>query len=165
MIALIAGGSIVSLGLIFAIVYFATKKHDVKSPGTSPPITLGPSHPPAPPPIASQIISADKAKAHLGETCVVEMVVKRTGKNNAGDRFFLNSMENYRDPDCFTITFTKPVLDQLQQRGISDLEGYFAGKTVQVRGKVSKYKNPRDNTESLQIEVMDAAQLLLVNRS
>ena len=56
------------------------------------------------------------------------MIVKRTGKNNAGDRFFLNSMENYRDPDCFTITFTKAVLDQLQQRGINDLDGLFCGQ-------------------------------------
>ena len=90
LIVLIASGSVVSLGLIFTIVYLAVRKHDAKPQGTParPPITFAPSNPSGPPAIASQIISTDKAKGHLGETCIVEMIVKRTGKNNAGDRFF-----------------------------------------------------------------------------
>jgi serine/threonine protein kinase len=160
MIVLIASGSLVSLGLIFGIVYFATRKHDAKPQGasTSPPITLSPTT--APRTNSNKVatpITADQAKDHLGEYCLVEMTVKRIGKSQT--RYFLNHMEEYKDPRCFTVTFEKPVFDQLKERGMVDVESYFSNKIIRVRGTVTKFKNPRDGVVSIQIDVDDASQI------
>src|SRR5205823_1698651 len=101
-------------------------------------------------------ITADQAKDHLGEYCLVEMTVKRIGKSQT--RYFLNHMEEYKDPRCFTVTFEKPVFDQLQARGMIEVESYFLNKTIKVRGTVTKYKNPT-GVVSIQIDVDDANQI------
>jgi hypothetical protein len=159
LIAIIAGGSIASLALIFTIVWAATRKSDAKPQnlpmGAAPPAV---TTRPAPTKIATPI-NADQAKDHLGEYCLVEMTVKRIGKSQT--RYFLNHMEEYKDPRCFTVTFEKAVYDQLQARGMLDVESYFLGKTIRVRGNVTKYKNPRDGVVSIQIDVDDANQITM----
>lgn len=168
MIAMIVGGSLVSLGMIFGIVWATLGKRDhggvasvtPSSPSLIPPPTTGT------PPVAgtqprtskvAQPIRADQAKDHLGEYCLVEITVRRTGKNQS-TRFFLNSLDDFRDPNCFTVTFEKPVLEQLKQRGLVDIESFFLNKTLRVRGIVTKYVNPRDNSKSIQIDVDDVGQ-------
>jgi serine/threonine protein kinase len=159
MIAMIAGGSIASLVLIFTIVWAATRKSEHKPPQS-------PSTGVAPPAVAPRVtsnrvatpITADQAKDHIGEYCLVEMTVKRVGRSQT--RYFLNHMEEYKDPRCFTVTFEKPVFDQLQARGMGDAESYFTNKVIKVRGFITKFKNPRDGTVGIQIDVEDASNIL-----
>ena len=178
-IAMIAGGSAISLGLIFGIVYALVGKRDDRAlsaaPSAGPYVVVPQAAPQLPPAAPSATLSAqpprsgsnkvarpiraEEAKNHLGEYCLVEMTVRRTGKNQS-TRFFLNSMEDFRDPNCFTVTFERPVFEQLKARGLTDLDSFFLNRTIKVRGTITKYINPRDQSKSIQIEVEDASQIL-----
>lgn len=82
------------------------------------------------------------------------MVIRRVGKANTADRYFLNSKENYTDADNFTVTFTKKVLDQLAARGIKDLDT-LKNKKIRVTGKIAEYQNrPQiavDDADAIQV--------------
>jgi hypothetical protein len=178
-IAMIAGGSAISLGLIFGIVYALVSQRDERAysaaPGSGSTVVVPQASPQLPPAVPSAAVSAqptrsgsnkvarpiraEDAKNHLGEYCLVEVTVRRTGKNQS-TRFFLNSMEDFRDPNCFTVTFERPVFEQLKARGLTDLDSFFLNRTIKVRGTITKYINPRDQSKSIQIEVEDASQIL-----
>jgi serine/threonine protein kinase len=159
MIAMIAGGSVASLALIFTIVWAASRKPESKPQNlpiggvtSTPPPTVAPRSGST---RVATPITADQAKDHLGEFCLVEMTVKRIGHSQT--RYFLNHMEEYKDPRCFTVTFEKPVFDQLAARGIN--VDSLTNKVIRVRGTVTKFKNPRDGVVSVQIDVDDASQI------
>ena len=142
--------------LIFGIIWaFSGKKSKQES---SAPETMAAASRPSSTKLATPI-TADQAKDHLGEYCLVTMTVKRVGKSQS--RYFLNHMEEYKHPDCFTVTFEKPVYDQLKQRGMGEVDAYFTNKVIRVRGTVTKFKNPRDGSVSIQIDVEDVNQITM----
>lgn len=157
------GAALVILGIVLAWLVSGNKsRHATQTADAGPVAAHSPSpspqrgNPPTPPPAPSDpnVIAPDQAGKHLNETRTVEMVIRRVGKANTADRYFLNSKENYTDADNFTVTFTKKVLDQLAARGIKDLDT-LKNKKIRVTGKIAEYQNrPQiavDDADAIQV--------------
>ncbi len=54
---------------------------------------------------------------------------------------FLNSEENFRDAKNFTLFIVKEALAKFREAKIEDPAAHFKGKTVQVQGKVTLYRD------------------------
>jgi DNA/RNA endonuclease YhcR with UshA esterase domain len=87
----------------------------------------------------------------------MELTVQNFSKATSTDRYYLNTKANYRDEDNFTVTFTKPVFDQLRARNITDPRLYFEQRTVRVTGVVTEFRG------RLQIEIDDLSQIELID--
>jgi serine/threonine protein kinase len=157
MILQIVGGSLASLAVIFGLVWAFTGKSESTPSDNLPSSSLPTSQTSPRQATGAKYILADQAKDHLGQYCVVELVVRKTGDNGSG-RYFLNSLEDYRSPSCFTVTFVTPVFDELKRRGMRDLNSYFLSRTIRVTGTVTKYTN-KDGTVSVQIDVKSVDQI------
>ena len=79
-----------------------------------------------------------EAAKKVNERVTVEMAVKAVGKNKAGDMYFLNSEEDYKSPNNFTIVLRKGALEKLRDDKIDPTE-HYAGKTVRATGTVKTY--------------------------
>jgi hypothetical protein len=101
----------------------------------------------APPKVAV----ADAGK-HVNEKCVIEMLVKSTGK--ASDLVFLNSEENFREEKNFTVVLRKDAVEKLKAK-IADPASHFKTKTVRVTGTIILYRDkPQiavDDAETIQV--------------
>ena len=99
-------------------------------------------------------LTPEAASKKLNEKCTVEMLVKSTGKGNGV--FFLNSKEDYRDADNFTIFIGKEGVDKLKEAKIEDPAAHYKNKTVRVTGMVKLY---RDKPEII-VETADQIQIV-----
>lgn len=99
-------------------------------------------------------LTPEAAAKKINEKCVVEMEVKSTGK--AEGVFFLNSKEDYRAPDNFTVFVNKEGAASLKEAKIDDPAAHYKNKTIRVTGMVKLY---RDKPE---IVVEKAGQIQLV---
>jgi DNA/RNA endonuclease YhcR with UshA esterase domain len=84
-------------------------------------------------------LTPEAAAKRLNEKCTVEMVVKSTGKGNGV--FFLNSKENYRDADNFTVFINKDGVAKLKEAKIEDPAAHYKNKTIRVTGTVKLYRD------------------------
>jgi hypothetical protein len=104
-------------------------------------------------------ITPDAAAKKLDQKCTVEMLVRSTGKGNGV--FFLNSQEDYKNKENFTVFINKDGAESLKKAKIDAPLTYFKGKTVHVTGTVVLYnKKPEiilDKAE--QIKIVDKAAL------
>jgi DNA/RNA endonuclease YhcR with UshA esterase domain len=87
----------------------------------------------------AQLLTPEAAAKKLNEKCTVEMAVKSTGKSNGV--FFLNSKEDHRDADNFTIFIGKEGGEKLKEAKIDDPAAYYKNKTVRVTGVVKLYRD------------------------
>jgi DNA/RNA endonuclease YhcR with UshA esterase domain len=84
-------------------------------------------------------ISPEVAAKKINEQCTVEFQVLSVGTSNGA--YFLNSKEDFRDKDNFTVFINKEGADSLKKAKIEDPVAHFKGKTVQVNGTVKLYKD------------------------
>jgi DNA/RNA endonuclease YhcR with UshA esterase domain len=54
---------------------------------------------------------------------------------------FLNSEEDFKGPKNFTVFIDKRALAKFKEAKIENPAAYFKGKTVQVKGKVTLYRD------------------------
>ena len=101
-----------------------------------------------------EALTPETAAKKLNEKCTVEMVVKSTGKGNGV--FFLNSKENYRDADNFTVFINKDGVAKLKEAKIEDPAAHYKNKTIRVTGTVKLY---RDKPEII-VEKTDQIRLI-----
>src|SRR5580704_1893475 len=74
---------------------------------------------------AKPITPAEAAKK-VNEKCTVEMKVASTGKS--GGSIFLNSKENFRDKDNFTVLIKKEAVESFTKAKIDDIPAHFKDK-------------------------------------
>ena len=84
-------------------------------------------------------ITPEAAAKKINEKCTVEMKVASVGKGK--DVFFLNSKEDYKDKDNFTVFISKDGVESLQKAKIDDPAAHFKGKTIRATGTVKLYKD------------------------
>ena len=158
-VALAAGGG---AGLLFLGIFIAwavkSKPHHADGPSPAPArqVAVQPvsNNPPA---TVAGVIQADQAAKYINQRCTVEMFVVRAAKAGTAERYFLNTKQDYRAADNFTVTFTKATLDQLIPKGITNVSA-LENKTIRVTGVIILYNNLP------QIEVNNADQIQVVNR-
>lgn len=96
-----------------------------------------------------------EAAKKVDEKVSVEFEVKSTGgKNNR----YLNSKEDYKDADNFTVFIPKEALDKFKEAKIDDPTAYYKGKTIRVAGTVVRYD------DKPQIRVEDPALITVVDK-
>ena len=121
------------------------------------PVVQAPRGNTTPIPLSAPVrIRPEAAGQHFGERVIVEFQVKYVGKASTAERYFLNSMRDYRDQSNFTVTFAGAVLNQLKEKGITNVPGHFENKTIRVTGTVTQYSGrPQIEPEDLnQIEMV-----------
>jgi hypothetical protein len=99
-------------------------------------------------------VTPEAAAKKVDEKCTVEMEVKSTGK--AEGVFFLNSKENYRASDNFTVFINKAGAATLKEAKIDDPAAHYKNKTIRVTGMVKLY---RDKPEIV-VEKADQIQVV-----
>lgn len=106
---------------------------------------------------APPTIAARDAAGHVGEECVVELVV-RAARALADKRMcFLNSSRDRDAPGNFTVVIFKEGLARFRDAGIHNPALHFLDRTIRVRGVVASYKG------RAQIVVDDPDQIELVD--
>ena len=101
-------------------------------------------------------IPADQARNHVGKKITVRMTVKASKKSAKRKLVFLDSSENFQDPDNLGIAIQEAAeRDLAQQHQTDDLAGFFRGKTIHVTGTVMRRE------ERTYIDVDAAGQITL----
>ena len=102
----------------------------------------------------AKAIGPAEAAKKVNEKVTVEMEVKSTGGRS---NRYLNSQEDYKSPDNFTIFIAKEVLGKFKEAGIDDPAVYYKGKMIRVTGTVTVYDGePRIEIDAPdQIHVVD----------
>lgn len=108
------------------------------------------------PAAASAPISDADAADHVGDECVVEMVVRAARALADQDICFLNSRRDRRDEDNFTAVIFKGGLERFRAAGIENPALHFLDRRIRVRGVIAEHK------DRPQIVVEDPAQIEIV---
>jgi DNA/RNA endonuclease YhcR with UshA esterase domain len=106
---------------------------------------------------AKPLPPAEAAK-HVNEKVTIEMEVKSVGMSRGGGAAFLNSAEDFRDKDNFTVFLDKDAIEKFKKAKVDDLSSHFKGKTVRVTGTVKLYR------EKPEIAVDDPEQVQVVEK-
>jgi DNA/RNA endonuclease YhcR with UshA esterase domain len=101
-------------------------------------------------------LTPEAAAKKINEKCTVEMEVKSTGKGEGV--YFLNSKEDYKAQDNFTVFINKEGVAKLKEAKIEDPAAHYKKKTIRVTGTVKLY---RDKPE---IVVEKADQIRVVEK-
>ncbi len=96
-------------------------------------------------------LTADEVKKRLDQAVTLDLTVQATGAS--GTRVFLNSAEDRRADDNFTVVLEQAALDQMKKDGIADARAHFGGKMIRVTGRLSLFR------ERPQIVVQEAKQI------
>ncbi len=104
-------------------------------------------------------ISPAEAIKQIGKSCiVVEMTVKK-----AKERFekrgilFLDSEDDFKDPNNLGVALSAEVGRKLKEKGIADAAAYFQGKRIRVKGCVMRFE------ERPYLPVLDPAQITVID--
>ena len=101
-------------------------------------------------------IDASEAADHVGEECVVEMVVEAGRLLEDKNMCFLNTRKDRRAADNFTVVIFRRGLERFREADIEDPASHFLDRTIRVRGTVAEHKGQP------QIVVEDPEQVELV---
>ncbi|MFM9026076.1 MAG: hypothetical protein ACKON7_12190 [Planctomycetaceae bacterium] len=101
-------------------------------------------------------IDASEAADHVGEECVVEMVVEAGRLLDDKHMCFLNTRKDRRAADNFTVVIFRRGLERFREADIEDPASHFLDRTIRVRGTVAEHKGQP------QIVVEDPEQVELV---
>ncbi len=96
-----------------------------------------------------------EAAKKVNEKVTVEMVVQSTGGRS---NRYLNSQEDYKAADNFTIFIAKEMLGKFKDAKIDDPAVYYKGKTIRVTGTVTVY----DGAPRIEIDRPD--QIVVVDK-
>lgn len=103
-------------------------------------------------------ITAREAVKHIGKPkVVVEMVVKKA-KDRLEKRglIYLDSEEDFKDPNNLGITISAEAAAKFKEKGIADPAAHFEGKTIRVRGCIMRFE------ERPYLPVHDPSQITVV---
>lgn len=101
----------------------------------------------------SSPIQPERAKDYIGKRKKVRMKVLSGGWSKTQTVCFLNSMQDYRNPDNFSVMIGTRVLKEYHFNPVA----YFRGKTILVEGDIRLYKGRPE------IVVDDPSQLSLAS--
>ncbi|MCS6850602.1 MAG: hypothetical protein NZ700_05470 [Gemmataceae bacterium] len=101
-------------------------------------------------------ISPEEAAKRVNQRCVVAMTVLSTGKSKTGSVVFLNSQEDFRDENNFTILLDSRALQRLRDNGIEEPGEHYKGKTIHVTGTVTLHMGRP------QIVISDPSNIVMV---
>lgn len=113
----------------------------------------------APPAAVAPTVIDDAAAAdHVGEECVVEIVVRAARTLDDAGMCFLNSRKDRREEGNFTAVIFKGGLERFKAAGIEDPANHFLDRRIRVRGVIATHKERPQIVvdEPAQIEVVDA---------
>ena len=85
-----------------------------------------------------QPLGAVDATKKVNEDVTVRMEVKSANLRNSA--CFLNSEEDFKNANNLTLFIDKEALAKFKEAKIDDPAAYFKGKTVEVKGKVTLYR-------------------------
>ena len=86
-----------------------------------------------------QPIGPAEAAEKVNQDVTLQMEVKSAALRESA--CFLNSEEDFKDAKNFTIFIDKETLAKFKEAKIDDPAAHFKGKTVQVTGKVTLYRD------------------------
>jgi hypothetical protein len=120
----------------------------------APPLARGADAPTA---TAPAVVAAADAGDHVGEECVVEMVVRAARALADKDVCFLNSEKDRRAEDNFTAVIFEEGLAKFRDAGIENPALHFLDRKIRVRGVVAEHKDQPQIVvrQPDQIEVVD----------
>jgi hypothetical protein len=87
-------------------------------------------------------ISPAEAVKQVGKPqVVVEMVVKKA-KDRVDKRgiVYLDSEDDFKDPNNLGVAISAEAAAKYKAKGVANLEAYFQGKTIRVRGCVMRFE-------------------------
>jgi len=102
----------------------------------------------------AKILKPIEAAKSVGEKVVVQFEVKSVGGGSAA--VYLNSAASFRDKENFGIVIFRSNLGKFKKADIEDPAAHYKGKTIQVSGTVSTYR------QQPQIKVDDPQQIKIV---
>lgn len=100
-----------------------------------------------------KVVTPAVAAKSIDQKVVVQMEVKSTGGSS---NRYLNSTSDYKDPNTFTIYIPEAVVPKVKAALNADPTTFYKGKTIQVTGTVTLYK------EKPQITIDDPAQIKVI---
>ena len=115
-----------------------------------------PGEPPAAPTAALEPIDDASAGEHVGEECVVEMVVRAARALADKEMCFLNSRQDRHDEENFTAVIFADGLTRFREAGVENPALHFLDRRIRVRGVIAEHK------ERPQIVVDDPGQIEIV---
>ena len=87
----------------------------------------------------SKPIPPVEAKNHVGKKVTVEMTVKAAKKSGKFKRVFLDSMENFQDPDNLGVAITESAEVELARKhATSDIAAFFRDNQIRVTGTIER---------------------------
>ncbi len=104
-----------------------------------------------------QVVAAADAKAHLDETCTVEMTVRLT-KYVPDKVCYLDSEKDFKDPKNVAVLIAAADLDAFEKAGVKDPDAFYEGKVIRVTGKLVF------ESEQVRIHVSDPKQIVVVDK-
>jgi hypothetical protein len=110
--------------------------------------------------VAEKPIPPAEAKKHIGKKVTVEMVVRASKKSLKMKKVFLDSLENFQDPENLGVTITEQAETELAQKhATDDIATFYRDKTIRVTGVIIQ----RDERTYLDVDMAD--QLKLVEKT
>ncbi|VTT98232.1 Uncharacterized protein OS=Singulisphaera acidiphila (strain ATCC BAA-1392 / DSM 18658 / VKM B-2454 / MOB10) GN=Sinac_0209 PE=4 SV=1 [Gemmataceae bacterium] len=91
-----------------------------------------------------KVVPAAEAGRHVDEVVTVEVPVRSTGSSRKEGFVFLNSHENFRSNDNFTLVFTPTAQAAFRAAGIENIEKHYFRQLIRVTGKVRHFKSVTD---------------------
>jgi DNA/RNA endonuclease YhcR with UshA esterase domain len=104
----------------------------------------------------SKPVGPAEAAKKVNEDVTLQMEVKSASLR--GGVCYLNSEEDFKDAKNFTVFLDKEALAKFKEAKIEDPAAHFKGKTVQVKGKVTLYR------DRPQIKLSGPAAIKLVDK-
>jgi len=103
-----------------------------------------------------KVIPSAKAKEHIDERCTVEMTVKASKNSEKRRTYFLDSEEDYRNPNDLAVIIAYDDAEKFKKEGIADPAEHYKDKTIRVTGKVIA------EDDQVRIHVTDPSQIKVV---
>jgi hypothetical protein len=103
-------------------------------------------------------VAPEKALEHVGETVIVEMVVRSGKKADTSERYFLDSDADYKSPTNLAVVIPFETAKAIEKGGVKDILAHYSDKTIRVTGKVVR------SADQTRIFVTNAKQIELVEK-
>ncbi len=94
--------------------------------------------------LPKDILTAEEAKNRLGEKIIVKIKVASSTLTRTSKWYYLNSCDDFKDPDNFCVAIVDASPDRIQQLGLPSQADEMQGRTVVAQGKCGlSFGSPR----------------------
>jgi hypothetical protein len=110
------------------------------------------------PVVAAEPISPEEAIKDIGKPEVVVRMKVVNAKDRVAKRgiVYLDSTSDFKDPKNLGVAISAGAADKFKAQGVTDLEAYFKGKTIEVKGCVMRFE------DRPYLPVLDTAQIKIL---